>query len=141
MPIGALTTCILIIDDIRDRRFDAVKGKRTVAVRFGARWSRAEFFILLLLEMKFNYKARRLWPQCDFWRGTTRSFEHEPNVRNDSLSLSLRFGNDPHSPSSAVGIRQPPERVDLPRVPHHAQNATWVRLGCDFRQIRAGNRG
>jgi 1,4-dihydroxy-2-naphthoate octaprenyltransferase len=47
LPIGALTTCILIIDDIRDREFDAVKGKHTVAVRFGARWSRAEFVALL----------------------------------------------------------------------------------------------
>ncbi|HSD40729.1 MAG TPA: 1,4-dihydroxy-2-naphthoate octaprenyltransferase [Burkholderiales bacterium] len=47
LPIGALTTCILIIDDIRDREFDAVKGKNTVAVRFGAQWSRAEFMALL----------------------------------------------------------------------------------------------
>ena len=45
LPIGALTTNILIIDDIRDREFDAVKGKRTLAVRFGARWSRAEFAV------------------------------------------------------------------------------------------------
>jgi 1,4-dihydroxy-2-naphthoate polyprenyltransferase len=47
LPIGALTTGILIIDDIRDREFDVVKGKNTVAVRFGARWSRAEFMALL----------------------------------------------------------------------------------------------
>jgi 1,4-dihydroxy-2-naphthoate octaprenyltransferase len=47
LPVGALTTNILIIDDIRDREFDAVKGKRTLAVRFGARWSRAEFAVLL----------------------------------------------------------------------------------------------
>jgi len=49
LPIGALTTNILIIDDIRDREFDAVKGKRTVAVRFGKEWSRAEFGLLLAL--------------------------------------------------------------------------------------------
>jgi len=47
LPIGALTTCILIIDDIRDREFDVVKGKHTIAVRFGAQWSRAEFVALL----------------------------------------------------------------------------------------------
>jgi 1,4-dihydroxy-2-naphthoate polyprenyltransferase len=45
--LGALITNILIIDDIRDREFDIVKGKKTVAVRFGARWSRAEFLSLL----------------------------------------------------------------------------------------------
>jgi len=48
LPVGALITNILIIDDIRDREFDAVKGKRTVAVRFGIAWSRAEFVALLV---------------------------------------------------------------------------------------------
>ena len=49
LPIGALTTNILIIDDIRDREFDVVKGKRTVAVRAGMAWSRTEFVVLLAL--------------------------------------------------------------------------------------------
>jgi 1,4-dihydroxy-2-naphthoate octaprenyltransferase len=49
LPIGALTTNILIIDDIRDREFDVVKGKRTVVVRAGMAWSRAEFVALLVL--------------------------------------------------------------------------------------------
>jgi 1,4-dihydroxy-2-naphthoate octaprenyltransferase len=48
LPIGALITNILIIDDIRDRDFDAVKGKNTIAVRFGCGWSRAEFLCLLI---------------------------------------------------------------------------------------------
>lgn len=56
LPIGALTTSILIIDDIRDREFDAVKGKNTIAVRFGAKWSRVEFTALLA----FAYAAP-LW--------------------------------------------------------------------------------
>ena len=60
LPVGALTTNILIVDDIRDREFDAVKGKRTVAVRFGPRWSRAEFLIFMV----FAYLAP-LW----FWLG------------------------------------------------------------------------
>lgn len=47
LPIGALTTSILVIDDIRDREFDAAKGKNTIAVRFGTRWSRIEFMALL----------------------------------------------------------------------------------------------
>jgi 1,4-dihydroxy-2-naphthoate octaprenyltransferase len=48
LPIGALATDILIIDDLRDRRFDAVKGKHTIAVRFGPAWSRLEFTALLV---------------------------------------------------------------------------------------------
>ena len=47
LPIGALITNILIIDDIRDCEFDTVKGKNTIAVRFGKGWSRAEFLALL----------------------------------------------------------------------------------------------
>jgi 1,4-dihydroxy-2-naphthoate octaprenyltransferase len=53
LPVGALTTNILIIDDIRDREFDAAKGKRTIAVRFGKQWSRVEFACLVL----FSYAA------------------------------------------------------------------------------------
>lgn len=49
LPLGALTTNILIIDDVRDREFDAAKGKNTIAVRFGKEWSRAEFLLLLAL--------------------------------------------------------------------------------------------
>ncbi len=46
LPIGALITNILIIDDIRDRDFDVLKGKNTIAVRFGRTWSRIEFIAL-----------------------------------------------------------------------------------------------
>ncbi len=47
LPIGALITNILIIDDIRDCEFDTEKGKNTIAVRFGKGWSRLEFVCLL----------------------------------------------------------------------------------------------
>jgi len=60
LPIGALITNILIIDDIRDCEFDAVKGKNTVAVRFGKIYSRCEFVALLA----FAYLSP-FW----FWRG------------------------------------------------------------------------
>jgi 1,4-dihydroxy-2-naphthoate octaprenyltransferase len=59
IPVGALATNILIIDDIRDREFDVVKGKRTIAVRFGAKWSRAEFLVLMTIAY-----AAPFW----FWR-------------------------------------------------------------------------
>ncbi|MGZ5595006.1 MAG: 1,4-dihydroxy-2-naphthoate octaprenyltransferase [Usitatibacter sp.] len=66
IAVGALTTNILIIDDIRDRDFDAVKGKRTIAVRWGAKWSRAEFLALLLLACLVPFG---LWlsPGFDAW--------------------------------------------------------------------------
>jgi 1,4-dihydroxy-2-naphthoate octaprenyltransferase len=48
LPVGALVTNVLIIDDIRDRDFDARKGWRTGVVRFGLGWSRNEFHALLV---------------------------------------------------------------------------------------------
>jgi 1,4-dihydroxy-2-naphthoate octaprenyltransferase len=49
LPVGALVTNVLVIDDIRDRGFDALKGWRTPAVRFGIGWSRSEYLGLSLL--------------------------------------------------------------------------------------------
>jgi 1,4-dihydroxy-2-naphthoate octaprenyltransferase len=49
LPIGALVVGVLVIDDIRDRDFDARKGWRTPAVRFGLRFARCEFTALLAL--------------------------------------------------------------------------------------------
>jgi 1,4-dihydroxy-2-naphthoate octaprenyltransferase len=60
LPVGALTTNVLIIDDIRDRAFDAVKSWRTTPVRFGIRWSRSEYVLL----SAFAY-LMPFW----FWRG------------------------------------------------------------------------
>jgi 1,4-dihydroxy-2-naphthoate octaprenyltransferase len=49
LPVGALVTNVLVIDDIRDRDFDARKGWRTTAVRFGLRGSRIEYTGLTVL--------------------------------------------------------------------------------------------
>ena len=48
LPVGALVTAVLVIDDIRDVEFDRAKGWRTPAIRFGRRFSRAEFLLLTL---------------------------------------------------------------------------------------------
>jgi 1,4-dihydroxy-2-naphthoate octaprenyltransferase len=44
---GALSTCILVVNNIRDRETDAETGKRTLAVMLGYRLSRIEFSGLL----------------------------------------------------------------------------------------------
>ena len=46
LPVGALITNVLLIDDIRDRKFDALKGWHTAPVRFGLAWTRNEFVAL-----------------------------------------------------------------------------------------------
>jgi len=47
LPAGALVTSVMLIDDIRDREFDAAKGWRTGAVRWGASFNRAEITALV----------------------------------------------------------------------------------------------
>ena len=47
VPVGALTTAILVVNNLRDRVEDARAGKRTLAVRFGARLARAEYAVLI----------------------------------------------------------------------------------------------
>ena len=49
LPMAALTTNILVIDNIRDLEFDREKNERTLAVIVGPRWSRAEYASLLVL--------------------------------------------------------------------------------------------
>jgi len=49
LPVGALVTNILLIDDLEDRAFDAGKGWRTVAVSFGPAGSRLAYGLFSLL--------------------------------------------------------------------------------------------
>ncbi|WP_171162058.1 prenyltransferase [Usitatibacter palustris] len=49
LPVGALVTNILLIDDLEDRQFDTRKGWRTVAVCFGPAGSRLLYCLLSLL--------------------------------------------------------------------------------------------
>lgn len=60
IPTGAIIADILLIDDIRDREFDAIKGWRTRPVLHGLRWTRVEFVTLM-----FVAYAMPFW----FWMG------------------------------------------------------------------------
>jgi len=47
IPVGALATAILVVNNIRDRATDVRAGKRTLAVRFGRRAALVEYAALL----------------------------------------------------------------------------------------------
>lgn len=47
VPVGALATAILVVNNLRDRAGDAACGKRTLAVRLGARGARLEYALLI----------------------------------------------------------------------------------------------
>jgi len=49
LSVGALTTNILVIDNIRDLEHDREKNERTLAVLIGPRWSRVEYVMLLAI--------------------------------------------------------------------------------------------
>jgi len=47
VPVGALATAILAVNNTRDRETDLIAGKRTVAVRCGDRVARGQYVVLL----------------------------------------------------------------------------------------------
>lgn len=47
VPVGALATAMLVVNNLRDRAGDAACGKRTIAVRLGARAARLEYALLI----------------------------------------------------------------------------------------------
>jgi len=49
LPVGSLATAILVVNNLRDRDTDTLAGKRTLAVRFGARFAIAEYIALIAL--------------------------------------------------------------------------------------------
>ncbi len=49
IAIGSVATAILVVNNLRDQRTDARVGKRTLAVRFGARFTRIQYAVLLCL--------------------------------------------------------------------------------------------
>lgn len=49
IPVGAIATAILVVNNVRDRETDVVAGKRTLVVRHGRRFGEAEYVALLAL--------------------------------------------------------------------------------------------
>lgn len=49
VPVGALATAIIVVNNLRDAGTDVQAGKRTLAVRFGKPFVRAEYLVLLAL--------------------------------------------------------------------------------------------
>ena len=49
LPVAAISTNILVVNNVRDREEDAKTGKTTLAVRFGYGFARAEYLALLVL--------------------------------------------------------------------------------------------
>jgi 1,4-dihydroxy-2-naphthoate octaprenyltransferase len=66
VPVGALSTAILVVNNLRDRHTDVGAGKRTLAVRFGRRFALGEYVALVALAFVGTVlvaaSARSAWP-------------------------------------------------------------------------------
>jgi len=80
IPIGALATAILVVNNLRDIETDARAGKRTLAVRIGDGPTRVYYFVLLLVAY---FVPTLLW-----WLGMADAWVLLPWL---SLPLALRL--------------------------------------------------
>lgn len=65
LPVGALATAVLVVNNLRDREQDALAGKRTLAVRLGAPLTQLEYALLLLTA--FSVPALLAWRRGSAW--------------------------------------------------------------------------
>jgi 1,4-dihydroxy-2-naphthoate octaprenyltransferase len=82
VPIGLLSANILVVNNYRDVETDRVAGKRTLVVRFGRRFARAQFNLSLLAAFVIPFliaaPERREWGALPCvlvpvaWRHATR---------------------------------------------------------------------
>jgi 1,4-dihydroxy-2-naphthoate octaprenyltransferase len=49
IPVGAIATAVLVVNNVRDRSTDVKAGKRTLAVRFGRRFGVIEYVLLFVI--------------------------------------------------------------------------------------------
>jgi 1,4-dihydroxy-2-naphthoate octaprenyltransferase len=80
IPIGALATAILVVNNLRDIETDARAGKHTLAVRLGDRATRAYYLLLLALAY--------LVPPLLWWQGLADAWAMLPWL---SLPLAIQL--------------------------------------------------
>ena len=66
VPVGAMATCVLVVNNVRDRETDVKAGKRTLAVRLGRRAGVMEYVGLLAVAYATPVAAA-LWLHRSAW--------------------------------------------------------------------------
>uniref|UniRef100_A0A7S1YYD9 1,4-dihydroxy-2-naphthoate octaprenyltransferase n=1 Tax=Ditylum brightwellii TaxID=49249 RepID=A0A7S1YYD9_9STRA len=73
IPVGFLATAIIVVNNLRDRTTDVKAGKRTMAVRFGERFARCEYGLLVLFSYAsllmacFTYFTEDVYQMSRYW--------------------------------------------------------------------------
>ena len=60
--VGFFASAVLMVNNIRDRENDAKVGKRTLAVKVGAKWSRVLFLVMLWLPFAIASLVATIYP-------------------------------------------------------------------------------
>lgn len=76
VPVGALATGVLVVNNVRDRETDVVAGKRTLAVRLGRRAGVIEY--ALLLAASYAIPVALTLAPVRAWLSAGRAADHAP---------------------------------------------------------------
>ena len=67
ISLGALSTAILIVNNLRDADTDVKSGKRTLAVRFGKSFVRMEYIVMMILAFAIPIYILQIWDEFSLY--------------------------------------------------------------------------
>jgi len=67
IPLGALSTAILIVNNLRDADTDIKSGKRTLAVRFGKTFVKIEYIIMMVVAFAVPIYILQFWDELSLY--------------------------------------------------------------------------
>ncbi len=67
IPLGALSTAILIVNNLRDADTDIKSGKRTLAVRFGKSFVKIEYIVMMIIAFVIPLYILQYWHEFSLY--------------------------------------------------------------------------
>ena len=67
IPLGALSTAILIVNNLRDADTDIKSGKRTLAVRYGKTFVKIEYIIMMMVAFVIPIYILQFWDELSLY--------------------------------------------------------------------------
>ena len=67
IPLGALSTAILIVNNLRDADSDVKSGKRTLAVRYGKSFVKFEYIIMMVIAFVIPIYILQFWDELTLY--------------------------------------------------------------------------
>jgi 1,4-dihydroxy-2-naphthoate octaprenyltransferase len=67
IPLGALSTAILIVNNLRDADTDVKSGKRTLAVRFGKSFVKIEYIVMMIIAFTIPIYILQFWNELSLY--------------------------------------------------------------------------